>query len=78
MASNEATRLLSALDAWQAMLQELDDLEVRAAVAASRLPVEDPDIIDLRYALAERRALVIEVCARLRQAAALLAPATRH
>ena len=72
-------RLLSALDAWQAMLRELDDIEMRTAAAALRLPAGDPDIDDLWRSIAVRRAVIIDACARLREAAGLLAPdATLH
>ena len=65
------------IEAWASLLLELDSLELRTAVAEARLP-GDIEVAQLKRDILERRALVIDSMARLRQAADVLAPATLH
>ena len=52
-------------DLAQLLLTELDDLEIRVAVQAQRLP-GDAEVAQLRQDIAQRRTVVIEELAQLR------------
>lgn len=61
------------MDVWARLLDELAELELRTAVVEARLP-GDVEVIQLRKDIADRRAVVVEALAQLRQVADLLSP----
>jgi hypothetical protein len=59
-------------------LVELDDLEHRCAIAATRLPDNDPDVTLLRHDIATRRTFLLDALAALRAADAAAGVETLH